>query len=127
VAQVLKGQLLRLGAGRDRGKTAAGSSRTASGSAAGAAQLGVRTPRDVAWAERAARIPRSLGVRVASGGPRPREAQPLATRCAWERRPVAQRSSARPAWATSRHGAMRRRPAEIVFLRPCLNTRSSKS
>jgi hypothetical protein len=44
VAQVLKGQVLRLGARRDRRKTAAGSSRTASGSAAGAAQLGVRTP-----------------------------------------------------------------------------------
>jgi hypothetical protein len=87
------------------------------------AEPGVRTPWDAA---RAARIPRCLGVRAASVGPRPREARPRVAHCAWGCGPVAQRGLARPARATLWRGAVRRRPAGIIFPRPCLNTRNSK-
>jgi hypothetical protein len=62
----------------------------------------------------------------ASGGPRPREARPQATHCAWAHELAVQRDSARTARAMSRRGAARRRLDEIVLLCPCLNTYNSK-
>jgi hypothetical protein len=67
------------------------------------AQPVVRTPWDAA---QAARIPRCLGVRAASGGPRSREAQPRVAHCAWGHGLVAQHGSACPARVTLRRGAV---------------------